>query len=326
MFDKPINRENSMMMISGLERMSEICKQAQRPSRIERIVRRFRTDGIPGVIRCANRKLRGFLNDGRLPGSERTKASNPVPDNDLKLESLDTASRKALYFSENRIAVYTVLFGAYDEVQIPLIQPDNIDYFIITDQKTPSGSWMPLSADNLLPREILGDPVLCNRWCKMHPHLLFPEHSLSIYVDANMLITSDLTPLTAALEEFPVSMFRHRERNCVYDEITTCVQHNLISVQAGKAQAQLLREHGVPKHWGLLEAPVIARRHHDELCISVMEEWWQIFSKEPAKRDQIALIDCLWKMNIPPEKTGVLGSNVLRCPMLIKFPHRSSKQ
>lgn len=325
MFDNQTNREKTLIQIYKLERMTEISKQKPHPSRIQRFRNSVRREGSVAIaiLKAIRRRLRRVLIAGRVKSNN---FPNPVPDNDLRLDSLDIASRKELYFSDNRIAVYTVLFGAYDDIQSPLIHPDNIDYFIITDQNTPTGDWRPLSIENLLPSEILHDPVLCNRWCKMHPHLLFPDYSMSIYVDANLLITSDLTPMTAALQSFPVSMFRHYCRSCVYDEVKFCVQDKRIKVNCkeGKAQELILREHGVPEHWGLLEAPVIARLHHDALCISIMEEWWQIFSSEPAKRDQIALIDCLWKMNIPTEKIGVLGSSVYRCPMVIKYLHLSA--
>ena len=325
MFDNQTNREQTLTQIYKMERMTEISKQKPHPSRIQRFRNAIRREGsvLMAIVRAVRRRLRRILIAGR---GKSINFPNPVPENDLRLDNHDTASRKELYFSENRIAVYTVLFGAYDDIHSPLIHPDNIDYFIITDQNTPTGDWRPLSIDNLLPGDILHDPVLCNRWCKMHPHLLFPEYSMSIYVDANLLINSDLTPMTAALHDFPVSMFRHYCRSCVYDEVTACVQDERIKVNCkeGKAQELILREHGVPEHWGLLEAPVIARLHHDPLCISIMEEWWRIFSNEPAKRDQIALIDCLWKMNILPERIGVLGSNVNRCPMLKRYPHRSA--
>ena len=321
MFDTRINQKNAIMMISVREHMTglykrEKHKQSQRRARLKRAWRIIRNEGAMGVVRWAKRKLRSAS-----PVEEVHLRGNIIPARDLQLDSPNTAARKELYFSKERIAIYTVLFGAYDAIRSPLMRPDNIDYYIITDQNVPAGRWIPLAADALLPGEILGDPVLCNRWCKMHPQLLFPEYSVSIYVDASFLITSDLPPCTAALDSFPVSMFRHYARACVYDEVRVCTNFKFDS-QTGEEQERLLREHGVPEHWGLLEAPVIARRHHDALCVSIMERWWQTFYEEPAKRDQIALIDCLWKMNISPEKIGVLGANVYNCPMLIKFPHR----
>lgn len=311
MFDTNENRKNAIMMVSALERFTDLYKHSQHLTPVQKARRLLRSKGVKGAARWIRRKGKAVIVHGK----------NPVPKNSLHLDSLDTAVREELYFSEEKFAVYTALFGAYDRVQNPLIRPDNIDYFIITDQNTETGSWTRLAAEGLIPEEILGDPILCNRWCKMHPHLLFPEYRTSVYVDANLLITSDLTPLTAALESFPVSMFMHGRRSCVYDEIKVCEGYKLISKKEAKAQEALLRQHSVPEHWGLLEAPVIARRHHDARSIEIMNGWWNTFTQEPAKRDQIALIDCLWQMNIPPEQIGALGADIFQCPMLLRFPH-----
>ncbi len=318
MFDTPNNRENTMMTVSALERMTDLYrhKPARSSTVLQRARRLLRSKGVAGAARWAKRKLKAARR-----GRKASAPANPVPGNSLHLDSCDTAAREELYFSKEKIAVYTALFGAYDKVQSPLIRPDNIEYFIITDQNTGTGSWTRLDVDGMIPEEILGDPILCNRWCKMHPHLLFPEYRTSVYVDANLLITSDLTPLTAALESFPVSMFMHGRRSCVYDEIKVCEGYQLICKEEARAQEALLRRHGVPEHWGLLEAPVIARRHQDERCVKLMEEWWNTFYTEPARRDQIALIDCLWRMNIPPEQIGTLGADIFQCPMLLRFPH-----
>lgn len=126
--------------------------------------------------------------------------------------------KDAWYFSDKRIAVYTAVFGSYDEWKEPLIHPDNIDYFIITDQRANGGAWKKLDAKKLLPKEAKSNTEK-NRFFKMMPHLLFPEYEYSVYVDGNVWITSDLTPLTAGLEQFPLAMHRHKNRVCVYDEI-----------------------------------------------------------------------------------------------------------
>ena len=74
------------------------------------------------------------------------------------------------YFPDERIAVYTCIFEAYDRLIEPVCYPDNIDYYIITDQNVPADSiWKP--ADLSSYNEILEGktPVEKNRWFKMHP-------------------------------------------------------------------------------------------------------------------------------------------------------------
>ena len=89
----------------------------------------------------------------------------------LALDSQKASGRKDLYVREERIAVYTACFGPYDMVREPLLQPDNIDYFIVTDQDIPEGSLWKRVPLQVLPGGVSTDPVLANRWCKMHPHM-----------------------------------------------------------------------------------------------------------------------------------------------------------
>ncbi len=255
--------------------------------------------------------------------------SSPMksPAGDLRLNLLNTRERAPLIFSDQEIAVYTVLFGAGDKIRDPLIFPDNIHYFVITDQDLREDcAWRKLDVSALLPEEIRDDPVLCNRWCKMHPDLLFPDHDVSVYLDANIFVTSDLTPLTAGLEQFPVTLFRHRTRDCAYQEIRACRVQKKAPLKKLMQDKERLKKRGLPEHWGLLEAPVIARRHHDPLCRRIMDEWWKDFCESASRRDQIALMDCLWQLQIPPERIGILGSNVRTTQMFIQLRHEPARK
>ena len=146
--------------------------------------------------------------------------------------------------------------------------------------------------------------MLSNRWCKMHPHLLFPDHRTSVYLDSNVLVVSDLTALARGLDDYPVAMFRHKNRDCAYQEIEACIVKGKDSKERLRAQGAVLRAHGVPEHGGLLEAPVIVRRHHDD-------------------RDQIALADALWVRGIDASVVGTLGSDLRTCDLFITMPHGS---
>ncbi len=226
------------------------------------------------------------------------------------------------YFSEKQIAVYTALFGDYDELQEPLIVPDNIDYYIITDNQHPvENRWKRLDPVPVVPEEYRKDPVFANRWCKMHPHLLFPQYELSVYLDANILAVSDLTALAARMGEYPVAMFLHKERDCVYDEILACRIKEKAPREALEEQEKRMKEMGVPKHFGLLEAPVIVRRHCEDACIRLMDAWWEAFLTS-CGRDQIALIETLWKLKIDPVQIGVLGKNLRKCNLFLQMDHK----
>ena len=120
--------------------------------------------------------------------------------------------------------------------------------------------------------------------------------------------------------EFPVAMFRHKNRDCAYEEIKACMLKNKAPRDALEAHAALLRAHGVPEKYGMLEAPVIARRHMDPRCMELMDRWWYAFLKGSG-RDQIALIDALWALKIQPSRLSALGRSISLCDLFIAMKH-----
>lgn len=300
-------------LCSGLERMAYLYKNKKRVSEkvkkleIMRILFSLHQNGFREMRRQYRIQKSGV--DRLLP------EANPA-------ESRVGGSGKHNYFSNERIAVYTAEFGHYDDILEPVIQPDNIDYFLITDQElvTP-GCWKVLDPSDCIPEEFRKSPLLSNRWCKMHPHQLFSEYHVSIYIDANILIVSDFTELINRMEDYPVAMFRHKNRACVYKEVDACLIKEKAPRESLEADRRRLKEHGVPENYGLLEATVIARRHLDPRCVELMEKWWDDFL-QGCGRDQIALIDALWAMRIQPSELGTLGANLNLCDLFIGMPHQ----
>lgn len=251
----------------------------------------------------------------------RNLPSGAPVEHDLLLDRQTAEERADLYVRPERIAVYSALFGSVDEIQEPMFQPDNIDYFMLTDQPLPADSMWQQMDTSMIPEEFRSNPVLANRWCKMHPQLLFDgTYDYSVYIDANIRVFSDMTPVTAGLDRFPVAMFRHKRRDCVYDEIRACIEQRKDDPGALKAHAALIRSHGIPEHWGLLEASIIARKHADPQCVALMDSWWESFLAN-SKRDQISLIDCLWLTGLEPAQVGTLGANLQRCNLFYQMRH-----
>ena len=312
MYPKECCEEEWIDLLEGLEQMAAHLKQQPKrrsSTRVRRMVNLIRTQGIAGVVRRRESRRLGL--DIALPRDP----NEPEP----------AWKKPESYFSSERVAVYMAMFGGYDQVQEPVIHPDNIDYYLISDAEIPVGSrWQRINPDTILPMlppEVYGDPVLSNRWCKMHPHLLFPQHALSVYLDSNFLIVSDLTALTACLGYYPVAMFKHKQRTCVYKEIEACIIKGKAPRKMLEAHERLLREHGVPENYGLLEAPIIVRRHADPRCMTLMDAWWEAFLAG-SRRDQIALADALWSLGIDPATVGTLGADYRDCDIFVMIPHK----
>ena len=289
-----------------------------------------KSEALAHRFKMAMRRNDGFFSSGGkifwlpfrlLITIKRYLKSNRPRKGYLSLETPGPSHRKKLYFGEERIAVYTSLFGKYDFLREPIIHPDNIDYFVLTDGIVKDGSlWKRLDINELIPLAVISDPILANRWCKMHPHILFPDYRYSVYIDANIWPFSDFTALTASLEDFPVAMFRHKKRDCVYDEIASCIAQGKASKESLLSHLETITSHRIPRHWGLLEASVIARKHSDPICCNLMAQWWEAFL-QGSKRDQISLIDVLWQKGILPSTVGSLGTNLQRCDLFVQMPH-----
>lgn len=143
----------------------------------------------------------------------------------------------------------------------------------------------------------------------MHPHLLFPDYEYSVYIDGSVWPVSDFTLMAPRPGSFPVAMHSHKGRDCVYDELDACVAQGRDSPERLERHRERLMSKGVPRRAGLLEAPVIARRHHDPECVRIMEAWWERFM-DGCRRDQVSLIECLLDLGIEPPLLAGLGTNV----------------
>jgi hypothetical protein len=215
----------------------------------------------------------------------------------------------ANYFSEHRIAVYTCIIGAYDKLTEPKFKPDNIDYYVITDQPLPHESmWCFLDASRIKMKLSSLNATEQNRWHKMHPHLLFPNYDYSIYLDGNVAPVSDLTEFINRIGSCAIATHSHYIRNCVYQEAEAILQSGKDRPEHVKQHLRFLQEQGMPKEYGLADCSVIARKHHDTFCISLMEQWWKEFLLH-SRRDQLSFPYVLFKNGLPMKDVTTLGSN-----------------
>lgn len=237
---------------------------------------------------------------------QRTLRSRAIVTVDNKIEPI-MSEHKNNYFSNIRIAIYTAIFGNYDKVHEPLIQPKNIDYYIITDQEIPPNSlWKPIIPHDNIKSLSSGEK---NRYVKMHPDEYFPGYKYSIYVDGSISIVSDMTPLIYKISKVGIAVHRHSQRECVYDELIVTELFHKITSREKKNYEKYLKNINMPKKYGLCECGVIAREHEKDECKRIMTMWWEMF-KNNIKRDQINLPVVLFLNNISVDEICTLGTNI----------------
>jgi len=212
------------------------------------------------------------------------------------------------------------MVGKYDQLQEPLFKPNNVDYIIVIDGPPPSSdTWKSIDI-----RSIKGIPPLdgsrVSRYIKLHPHLFLNEYDYSIYIDANIKTVGDMRYLIYLLNQYGFIANLHRHRDCIYEELEACIRLKKDDPQIMRKQIDSYRNAAMPERYGLIEANLIVRDHHNPACIEIMEKWWQEIAKHSG-RDQLSLPFVLWKMGIPVSEIGKISDNVFKMPLMRVEPH-----
>ncbi|MBO0459349.1 DUF616 domain-containing protein [Enterococcus hulanensis] len=225
-------------------------------------------------------------------------------------------------YYKKKIAVYTCVVGGYDKVSDPTIINENIDYFIFSDHNIQSRIWNQISIPSKLLE--LGNNTLINRYLKFHPQELFDGYDYVIYVDGNVQVSSDITPLLKYTENrLGVAFHSHGYRDSIYDEVEVLIK----VVKRGdpdKLTKQIAgyRQEGFPDNYGLPEATIILTDLSNNMAITFFTQWWEEFLKSQSLRDQIALPYVLWKNGIATSEVTLLGNNLRNSSKFMVGTHK----
>jgi hypothetical protein len=213
----------------------------------------------------------------------------------------------------SKIAVYTSIFGQYDNLTDPLVLPDNCDFICFTDSDIKSDVWQVRK----FPK-IYKDSNRNAKKFKVLPHRYLADYEYSIWVDGNMVLQHDITDLVnEMLSDSNVAFFNHMNnkldsRNCIYEEANHIIHIGQLNYQTHpergilafkddpriiSAQVEKYYHSGYPANNGLITGMVILRKHMEADCINTMEDWWTEIQYN-SKRDQLSFNYCAWKNNL----------------------------
>ncbi len=219
---------------------------------------------------------------------------------------------------KKRIAVYTSVFGNYDSFIEPSFSSDLIDYYYISDNKPEiETKYMWIDSREIIPEDIT-NPILKNRYVKMHPHLIFKDYDYSIYLDANIMVCGNIIDFFRE-NNLGISVFKHFKRDCIYYEAMSMVNAKRIDVEDVIKTITRYREQGYPLHYGLTEMCVIAREHN-KTCNEIMDEWWNAFISR-AWRDQLSFMHVLWSKGYGINDLGIIGESAREDNRIIFYDH-----
>jgi hypothetical protein len=191
-----------------------------------------------------------------------------------------------------RIAIYTAIFGDYDELK-PQPRFPNTDYICFSDTPKPNhGMW---NVVGVKPPE--GEhPRITAKRIKTCPHQFLGEYDLTLWIDGSIVInTSHFLQLAlGALSKWGISCMRHPVGNCIYSEALGCVHMEKYQGLPILEQVESYRQAGYPTENGLAACGIIGRDMRRQE-VAVIGEQWLAENLRWTYQDQLSFPYVLWK-------------------------------
>jgi len=190
--------------------------------------------------------------------------------------------------------IYTSVYGAYDTI---MPAPYDSKYRCVCITENPDlvkdKGWEVIYRE---PTE--SSNVRNAKFAKINPHLFFPDNDVSLWMDTSLILVKDPEPvLTEWLQDSDMAMFDHLfpHVNNIVDELEECKRSRKDNFEVMTNQVNRYMEEGFPyKNYNHFMGMFIARRHHSENVIRLMNCWWDEI-KNNSFRDQLSFSYSCWK-------------------------------
>lgn len=133
------------------------------------------------------------------------------------------------------------------------------------------------------------DPCRNAKIHKALPHRYFPDAEYSLWIDGSVVITPLLTfgeLVRESLKDSDLAVYRHRYRQCIYQEGAWCLANQMDRPEIISRQMQRYYDEGYPANNGLAHCLLIFRRHTKK--IQRFNERWYAEIKSHSRRDQLS--------------------------------------
>ena len=209
----------------------------------------------------------------------------------------------------NKKVIYTSIFGSEYYLHEPSIKLNGWDYICFTDNPDyKSDTWDV----RIIPK--IYDGARDSKKPKILPHRYLQDYDISIWIDGDVKITSDVDILVDKhLKDKDYAVLNHEfcgisttgnlnVRKCIYEEAKFIKwlgdnhprKHYKDNLDIINNQVDRYRQEGYPENNGQARNTVILRRHHNQNIIKTMEDWWTEV-KYGSKRDQLSFPYVAWK-------------------------------
>ena len=192
-----------------------------------------------------------------------------------------------------KIAVITSSIGTNS--LLPQKKFDNVDYHAFVGDDIGNKDWIEHPDLQYWKRhlaiEFSSDPVYANRRnakiYKIIPFAFLPEYDYYFWIDSTHILEKDPNELVGTyLKDADVAVFKHNQRNCIYDEGEFIKQIKFDYPNLIDDQLAFYRDMCYPEDNGLYELPVRFQRNN-QLTQKMGLMWWEqicMFSS----RDQVS--------------------------------------
>lgn len=303
-----------------------IYQKVYLPIRRSRSVRALRTFRAKQRQKRAKAKIQSSLMSGVAAKRNTPKLEylNEAKFNISVMNRLVNINRYKNYIKKHnklnknpRIAVFTAIAGGYDTIKLPEVLLPDADYFLFTDRPAPDAGVYKIRP---LPYYHVDTPRM-TRYVKTHPHKLLAGYDIAIWVDANILITGDITPLIASFTESKkaVGAVQHPLRNTLYQEADACIAYNKEDERLLKEQVDHYKDVNYNTN-DLIESNIMMFDLRNDSVPKFFTTWWSEIDKY-TRRDQISLNYSLDKNNVSWHKIIQRPQDARNHPLFALVPH-----
>jgi len=225
-----------------------------------------------------------------------------------------------------KIAVITSSIGTNN--LLPQKKFDNVDYHAFVGEEMGNKDLDVSYWNQHIAIKFSSDPVYANRRnakiYKIIPFAFLPEYDYYFWIDSTHILEKDPNELVEIyLRDADVAVFKHNQRNCIYDEGEFIKQINFDYSNLIDDQLAFYKDMCYPEGNGLYELPVRFQRNN-QLTQKMGLMWWEqicMFSS----RDQVSFpFVCHQlgvKLSILPGFANTIRGNTLM-PQVIITNHK----
>lgn len=194
---------------------------------------------------------------------------------------------------KNNILILTSNIGGKDNLKDQINIFPNCDYIASVDSYQDVNNWVQHPSFNFS----YIDQYQNRRNSKLYKILsswIFNQYEYIVWLDATQHLKYNPQELIDKHGNFDYLLFKHNDRNCIYDEIDVVKQLNLDTQDLLDQQYKYYKSQNMPSNYGLYEMGFHIKKVNEKtMNLDLM--WFEQISKF-SSRDQCSFPFCLWKM------------------------------